>query len=112
MAQDLPPQGGYEPVQYKVSSQILSIPKTSALGKGLIIPSAQPPRPRSPPGLLSCGRCCHHELRLVQIHQRGEGAEVGSPKVRFEVGLEDGGQMADALAIANWDGKRCGHGYI
>ena len=77
MVQDLPPQGGYEPVQYKVDetdrflSQCLLTELTSS--------TAQPPRPRVPPWLLPPGHVRHHGLRLVQIHQRRQGTEVILP---------------------------------
>lgn len=93
MPQDLPPTGGYEPVQYKVNKPPLSLhqnPETAATplqsththahaqkANTQVFPlPAQHSGPGSPPHLLSPGDGYHRNVRLLQGRAGDQRAKV------------------------------------
>lgn len=71
MAQDLPPTGGYEPVQYKVFEYRHNF--HNALTDQT---PAQPARPRFPPFILPPRGRGDHDLRSLQIWKGSQGTQV------------------------------------
>ena len=66
MPQDLPPSGGYEPVQYKVSESISSVIASQMADSGASFrKTAQPPCARVSAGILPRCHGRDHDVRTL-----------------------------------------------
>lgn len=107
--QDMPPVGGYEPVQYKVSlnrprgAPVLPMTTFSAgqaqLGVGRIawnqsktlgqwqadMETAQPPRARVSTHLVHHRHGGHHDIRILQAWRWHQGVEVSAPGLFVDI---------------------------
>ena len=77
MPQDLPPSGGYEPVQYKVSPPLIRSANRQPTTKlTQSPPTAQPSRARVPPFILPLRHGHHLHLWTLQDRPRDQRAQV------------------------------------